>query len=289
MGYKQLEINKIIRIYRDKNSFNGNIEKEIMETISSKLEFLNHISKHLYNLREEIKSLTDKIKKKTFECKVCAEILHSDELYTISKCGHSLCRFCFRRHIFSSIDRKKTEPKCPFPECDEILAHHDDLQVVLSRREYDDINYKLNMNTISKLNGIKYCLTPDCDNVIEFDTSLCKIKTKATKFDCNKCGNCWCLDCQIPWHNGYKTCKSWKKSIKRKKYENIADKKYGKWYKDNRKLVKECPGCHAHIEKNEGCNHITCRCQTEWCWLCNKIIDGNVYDHYGWFHPQYDD
>ena len=29
-----------------------------------------------------------------------------------------------------------------------------------------------------------------------------------------------------------------------------------------------CPGCNAVVELNQGCNHITCQCKTEFCYLC---------------------
>lgn len=33
--------------------------------------------------------------------------------------------------------------------------------------------------------------------------------------------------------------------------------------------TKKCPGCKVNIEKNEGCNHMTCRqCKHEFCWIC---------------------
>jgi ariadne-1 len=33
--------------------------------------------------------------------------------------------------------------------------------------------------------------------------------------------------------------------------------------------TKDCPRCSKPIEKNQGCNHMSCRlCKHEFCWLC---------------------
>jgi IBR domain, a half RING-finger domain len=33
--------------------------------------------------------------------------------------------------------------------------------------------------------------------------------------------------------------------------------------------TKKCPRCSAAIEKDEGCNHMSCRkCRHEFCWIC---------------------
>ena len=58
--------------------------------------------------------------------------------------------------------------------------------------------------------------------------------------------------------------------------------------------VKRCPTCHAGIEKNAGCNHMTCtHCGQNFCWLCMKRF--NVSEQYvghagpdGLICPQFD-
>lgn len=53
------------------------------------------------------------------------------------------------------------------------------------------------------------------------------------------------------------------------------------------KNVKNCPNCDIMVEKQGGCNHITCVCNTHWCWSCRSYKDEkkekfnkhNIYDH----------
>jgi len=33
---------------------------------------------------------------------------------------------------------------------------------------------------------------------------------------------------------------------------------------------KFCPSCEELVEKNYGCNHMTCRCGAEFCYVCGK-------------------
>ena len=45
--------------------------------------------------------------------------------------------------------------------------------------------------------------------------------------------------------------------------------------------TRPCPYCKVDTLKNSGCNHMTCsQCHNEWCWLCNKGINGNVQWHF---------
>lgn len=47
--------------------------------------------------------------------------------------------------------------------------------------------------------------------------------------------------------------------------------------------MRLCPNCNAHIEKSEGCNHMTCYyCEFQFCWIC-----GGTYtsDHFMALNP----
>lgn len=60
--------------------------------------------------------------------------------------------------------------------------------------------------------------------------------------------------------------------------------------------VKYCPGidestkkvCGVAINKNGGCNHITCTaCHSDWCWLCVKTYGDDIYEHLTAVHGNY--
>jgi hypothetical protein len=40
--------------------------------------------------------------------------------------------------------------------------------------------------------------------------------------------------------------------------------------------VKQCPQCNAPVEKNGGCDHMTCLCGAHWCWVCRKLCSLDV-------------
>jgi hypothetical protein len=44
--------------------------------------------------------------------------------------------------------------------------------------------------------------------------------------------------------------------------------------------TKACPKCGKPVEKNGGCNHITCPCGAHFCWMCLGLFDSvKVYQH----------
>jgi ariadne-1 len=48
-----------------------------------------------------------------------------------------------------------------------------------------------------------------------------------------------------------------------------------------KKSTKPCPNCHTRIEKNGGCNHMSCTsCRFEFCWICGHQWSNHAGDGY---------
>ena len=53
------------------------------------------------------------------------------------------------------------------------------------------------------------------------------------------------------------------------------------WADENKDNVSFCPTCRTRIEKNMGCNHMTCGfCKYEFCWACGESAS-RADNHYG--------
>ena len=59
------------------------------------------------------------------------------------------------------------------------------------------------------------------------------------------------------WHGELITC------------EEALNRQLEGWAEENAGNISFCPMCRTRIEKNKGCNHMTCAfCKYEFCWSC---------------------
>ncbi len=114
--------------------------------------------------------------------------------------------------------------------------------------------FQINKMILNNKN-MKFCPIINCDGYGS--------KGEDKFVECNK-GHKFCFYCLNPWH-------------KNNKCEEILDKEFARWRKG--KMIKKCISCGFWTEKNEGCNHITCKaCSKEWCWICSKTyLPGHYY------------
>lgn len=102
--------------------------------------------------------------------------------------------------------------------------------------------------------NVRWCPYSGCDYCVEYQ------EYGISDVQC-KCGNSFCFKCSQESHRPC-TCENtvqWKT-------KNSAESENITWIMAN---TKACPKCHRPIEKNQGCNHMTCKlCSHEFCWLC---------------------
>jgi hypothetical protein len=96
-------------------------------------------------------------------------------------------------------------------------------------------------------------------------------------FICNACGFKLCIVHDAVWHDG-ETCNEYDYRISGQKEKDEAAKERADRAAEEEasrveveKSTKKCPGagCTWNIQKNDGCNHMTClKCRYEFCWVC---------------------
>jgi hypothetical protein len=120
--------------------------------------------------------------------------------------------------------------------------------------------FKINRLVLSNQNTMKFCPEINCGSFAVREN----INTNFVK--CMN-GHQFCFDCAKKWHT-------------KRRCEEVLDEDFENWKKG--KYIKQCPSCKFWTEKNEGCNHMTCRaCSVEWCWFCGEKYVSNHYTRTG--------
>jgi hypothetical protein len=112
---------------------------------------------------------------------------------------------------------------------------------------------------LESMPDVSWCPKAGCTNAMIGDPNRPMMVCSNTS-----CNFSYCFNCKEEWHADI-TCEQYQKW----KIENSeADARYEEWVKAN---AKRCPHCKSPIEKNGGCNHMTCKkCSHEFCWLCSE-------------------
>ncbi len=120
---------------------------------------------------------------------------------------------------------------------------------------------------------LKWCPAPSCSFAMECHlTSADDLLHTVPSVTC-RCGHTFCFGCPETHHEPIPCLllRLWRKKCK-------DDSETANWLTAN---TKECPKCFASIEKNGGCNHITCRkCQHHFCWVCLGSWQNHTGDAY---------
>ncbi|KAJ3165249.1 hypothetical protein HDU88_004334 [Geranomyces variabilis] len=195
-----------------------------------------------------------------FECQIC--YTDDDDLDTVAlHCGHRFHTDCYAHYLQQKIceEGESRRIQCCQSKCTAIVDEATIEKVVppdvLSR--YQTLLIRTYVDDSVHL---KWCPGPDCEYAIECHVPQKQLQEIVPTVRC-KCGFTSCFGCGLDDHQPC-ICllvKFWLKKC-------ADDSETANWISAN---TKECLKCQTTIEKNGGCNHMTCKkCKYEFCWVC---------------------
>ncbi|KAL3456040.1 hypothetical protein BJX64DRAFT_281643 [Aspergillus heterothallicus] len=155
-------------------------------------------------------------------------------------CGHEYCRPCLRDLFETAMtDESLFPPRCcrqPFDiKVARIFLNGD----IMRRFE----KKRVELQTVNRT----YCYSPACSVFIDSSNILNDVAT------CGECGCTTCVTCKGRAHTGDCPSDTGLQQL-------LATAREEGW--------QRCQSCRRVVELDHGCNHITCRCGTHFCYNC---------------------
>lgn len=198
------------------------------------------------------------------------------------RCGHVFCLECLSANLAVQLKEGVGILRCAGYHCGDRIPLHW-LPMMLQSQEDIDKFFANRVRTVVDCSPeFTWCHHAGCEWIIQFEhkqreTQESKAAEHAPVLPCNVlCANAhaYCSLCGEQPHSPC-SCELWKEWVQLVQEETsktgeskgdaqeVAD---ALWISAN---TKRCPKCTTPIEKNEGCNHMTCRkCRHEFCWIC---------------------
>lgn len=224
-------------------------------------------------------------------CQVCydeksAGDFSSIPTHTCQEQHRTICDLCLHRHLQGMFTNIFTDDvRCPELNCHQKF-NYETIKYILERNNdkklFERYDQFICRHRLEKMNEFIWCSNPKCSfGQLNDGGEANNIVT------CQRCQQKTCFKHKIPWHGGL-TCKQ---------YDAQCDKQIQASLKWITQYTKQCSKCRFRIEKNDGCDHMTCiKCGYEFCWSCladfNSIRkDGNhrhdpSCKHYAAYHRQ---
>ena len=241
----------VIFLLLEDNNWNPDVTQDLI--LSDPKTVLSHIG---IGVEDAAKDPSLRHPSKDGVCEICYGDFSKDELWCLP-CGHSFCMECWKGHVTAIVGQGQSRIPCMQVGCACRLPLTA-VETIVSKEVYNNLMHYVIDLQVSQNDALTTCPNPHCSKPLYLLGSrnrLCNV------LKCVYCKFEFCFQCSEKSH-APSTCSE----VKR--WNLITDDQLmeQRIFGEN---CKKCPNCHAIIEKNEGCNHMTClKCRHEFCWLC---------------------
>ncbi|KAF9220038.1 hypothetical protein BS17DRAFT_715814 [Gyrodon lividus] len=216
-------------------------------------------------LRRQHAELTGHIQV-TFRCGVCFDDFPEDDAATVDNCSHTMCRSCLRDFVCSKIQEHRFPIMCPLCTAIDknpnpaVISRSLVEQIGITEEQYQVwIEMELAQFSVfiqcRKCNGSAFVDRQDHE---EMPIVMCPEQD---------CDHIWCKACQQtiviggPKHSCDGTTE----------LDHLMKEKGWKYCPS----IPILPDCKTPIQKDLGCNHMTCispGCNSHFCYVCGGLI-----------------
>jgi hypothetical protein len=196
----------------------------------------------------------------SYSCVVCFDEITTST--SISRCSEShICFPCLMSYLESEINQAHVDPKgsikCFCGNACSTRIPSDGILHVLFSSGHSEISpivekyHQFRQNAEIAADSKKHQCS-NCGKIASLDKYL------THKAICGSCDYVLCSLCGQQHSSYFTGCSQ-------------SDDGFEVWKSSHGGKCKKCPNCRHHIEKNGGCNHMTCSfCEHEFCWLCKS-------------------
>lgn len=194
---------------------------------------------------------------RTFYCQICLENVRRSDGHRLVACGHEFCKMCISGFLESRIrEGRVLDISCPHLGGDD----DEDCSALVS---VEDIGGLLSAEQLHKYErfvqkrqdpSVRDC--PKCGHLTEGGSE------RQPQLTCKLCQHVFCY-VHSDAHPGF-TCRRYERQQRQEERQARAA---------IASTARPCPGCNTPIQKNGGCNHMTCsQCSAHFCWLCGRCL-----------------
>ena len=177
-----------------------------------------------------------------FDCFLCIREVNMAQVFHLG-CGHQFCHDCWSQYLATEMQKgpRVVLTRCIDHKCTKVVPPSI-FNKFLPFKHRTKFQEHLLHSFVSGHSELSWCPGKDCVNAGRAD-----VGTPVT-IECS-CQHLWCFACR---ENAHLPCncelaRMWM-DLARTDSENLV---YVRAY------TKQCPKCKNHIEKNQGCNHMT--------------------------------